>query len=97
VRTSLGRGREPRAHGMTCRVQRWCALATTCARWLSRKRQGRAQRRMGYAVYGYGVGDLVKVVNQVTDAEIDQLVAAYYDEYEAAPELLPGGRGCGAA
>jgi L-arabinose isomerase len=50
-----------------------------------------AQRRMGYAVYGYGVGDLVKVVNQVTDAEIDQLVAAYYDEYEVAPELLPGG------
>src|SRR5512143_1974280 len=50
-----------------------------------------AQRRMGYAVYGYGVGDLVKVVNQVSDAEIDQLLAAYYDEYEAAPELRPGG------
>jgi len=50
-----------------------------------------AQRRMGYAVYGYGVGDLVKVVNQVSDAEIDQLLAAYYDEYEVPPELRPGG------
>ena len=50
-----------------------------------------AQRRMGYAVYGYGVGDLVKVVQQVSDAEIDQLVGAYYDEYEVAPELRPGG------
>jgi L-arabinose isomerase len=50
-----------------------------------------AQRQMGYAVYGYGVGDLVKVVNEVPDAEIEQLLAAYYDEYEAAPELRPGG------
>ncbi len=50
-----------------------------------------AQRRMGYAVYGYGVGDLVKVVNQVTDAEIDQLISVYYNEYEVAPELRPGG------
>jgi L-arabinose isomerase len=50
-----------------------------------------AQRRMGYAVYGYGVGDLVKVVNQVSDAEVDQLLGAYYDEYEVAPELRPGG------
>ncbi len=50
-----------------------------------------AQRRLGYAVYGYGVGDLVKVVNQVSDAEIEQLLGAYYDEYEVAPELRPGG------
>ena len=50
-----------------------------------------AQRRMGYAVYGYGVGDLVKVVGQVSDAEIEQLIGAYYDEYEVAPELRPGG------
>ncbi len=50
-----------------------------------------AQRRMGYAVYGYGIGDLVKAVNQVSDAEVDQLIGAYYDEYEVAPELRPGG------
>src|SRR5512143_3979819 len=50
-----------------------------------------AQRRLGYAVYGYGVGDLVKVVDQVSDAEIEQLLGAYYDEYEVAPELRPSG------
>ena len=46
---------------------------------------------MGYAVYGYGVGDLVRVVNQVSTAEINQLLDAYYDQYEVPPELRPGG------
>jgi len=50
-----------------------------------------AQIRLGYDVYGYGVGDLVKSVNQVLDAEIDQLVQAYLDEYEVAPALMPDG------
>jgi len=49
-----------------------------------------AQRRLGYAVYGYGIGDLVKVVNQVTDAEIDQLIAEYNDQYDVAPALRRG-------
>ena len=31
-----------------------------------------AQRQFGYSVNGYGVGDLVAVVNEVTDAEIDR-------------------------
>src|SRR6266540_1034208 len=50
-----------------------------------------AQIQLGYDVYGYGVGDLVKVVNQVPDAEIDQLVQTYFDEYEVGPALKPGG------
>lgn len=50
-----------------------------------------AQMRFGYDVYGYGVGDLVKVVNETSDAEIDQLVQAYLDEYEVVPALKPGG------
>ena len=50
-----------------------------------------AQMRLGYAVYGYGVGDLVKMVNQASDAEVDQLVQAYLDEYEVVPSLKPGG------
>jgi L-arabinose isomerase len=50
-----------------------------------------AQIRLGYDVYGYGVGDLVEMVNQVPDAEIDQLVQAYFDEYEVGPALKPGG------
>lgn len=50
-----------------------------------------AQIRLGYDVYGYGVGDLVKSVNQVTDAEIDKLLQTYFDEYDAPPALKPNG------
>jgi L-arabinose isomerase len=50
-----------------------------------------AQLRLGYSVYGYGIGDLVKVVNQVSDAEIENLVQEYLDEYDVAPALRPGG------
>ena len=40
-----------------------------------------AQIRLGYSVNGYGVGDLVKSVSAVSDAEIDRLVAEYDDSY----------------
>src|SRR5215212_9028947 len=50
-----------------------------------------AQRRLGYSVNGYGVGDVVQVVNEVPDAEIDQLVAEYTDRYAVVPALRPGG------
>jgi len=51
-----------------------------------------AQIRLGYDVYGYGVGDLVHAVSQVTGAETDRLVEEYLDEYDAVPSLLPGGK-----
>jgi L-arabinose isomerase len=51
-----------------------------------------AQIQFGYGVYGYGVGDLVKKVNEVTDKEIDKMVQNYLDEYIVAPELKPGGK-----
>jgi len=50
-----------------------------------------AQIRLGYDVYGYGVGDLVKLVNQVADAEIDKLVQTYFDEYDVPPTLKSDG------
>ncbi|HET9920505.1 MAG TPA: L-arabinose isomerase [Ktedonobacteraceae bacterium] len=50
-----------------------------------------AQLRLGYDVSGYGVGDLVDAVNQVTDGEIDQLVKEYNEQYEVAPTLRRGG------
>jgi L-arabinose isomerase len=50
-----------------------------------------AQIRFGYAVNGYGVGDLVKFVDQVTHAEIDHLMAEYDQRYNVAKELQPGG------
>jgi L-arabinose isomerase len=50
-----------------------------------------AQIRLGYDVYGYGVGDLVKLVNQVADSEIDTLVQTYIDEYDIVPALKSNG------
>jgi L-arabinose isomerase len=50
-----------------------------------------AQLRFGYDVYGYGVGDLVKSVDEVSDSEIDQLVQCYLDEYDVPVALMPGG------
>lgn len=50
-----------------------------------------AQRRLGFAVNGYGVGDLVAHVDGASDAEVDRLIEAYLDEYDVAPELRPGG------
>jgi L-arabinose isomerase len=50
-----------------------------------------AQIQLGFDVYGYGVGDLVKAVNDATDAEIDQMMQAYLDEYDVAQMLRPGG------
>ena len=39
-----------------------------------------AQKQLGYAVYGYGVGDLVAVINEVNDADIDHLIEALTNE-----------------
>jgi L-arabinose isomerase len=50
-----------------------------------------AQIQLGYSVDGYGVGDLVKLVNTVSDAEIDRLVAEYDDTYAVAEEIRSGG------
>lgn len=50
-----------------------------------------AQIQLGYDVYGYGVGDLVKLVNETTDTEVDKLVQTYLDEYDVAAALKPGG------
>ncbi len=50
-----------------------------------------AQIQLGYSVSGYGVGDLVKVVNEASESEIQETVKAYLDEYEVSPALLPGG------
>jgi L-arabinose isomerase len=50
-----------------------------------------AQIRLGYTVNGYGVGDVVKFVTQVTDAEIDRLCGQYDAEYKMAAALRKGG------
>ncbi len=41
-----------------------------------------AQRQFGYAVNGYGVGDLVATISRASDAEVDRLVKEYSELYE---------------
>ncbi|WP_067934442.1 L-arabinose isomerase [Alicyclobacillus kakegawensis] len=41
-----------------------------------------AQIRFGWTVDGYGIGDLVDVINQVGGAEVDKLLGEYRDLYE---------------
>ncbi len=50
-----------------------------------------AQMKFGFAVNGYGVGDLVKVINKVSDKQIDKLVAEYEEVYKMAADLKKGG------
>jgi L-arabinose isomerase len=50
-----------------------------------------AQIQFGYAVNGYGVGDLVQLVRQVTDAEVNTLVGQYEAAYAVAADLRRGG------
>jgi L-arabinose isomerase len=50
-----------------------------------------AEIRFGYSVNGYGVGDLVKVINAVADSEITKLVAEYESRYTVVASLRKGG------
>jgi L-arabinose isomerase len=50
-----------------------------------------AQIRLGYSVNGYGIGDLVKFVNAISDKEIAELVSTYDESYQVAEPLRPKG------
>jgi L-arabinose isomerase len=50
-----------------------------------------AELQFGYSVNGYGIGDLVKSINDTSDAEITQLVKAYHEKYHIAAALQKGG------
>ncbi len=47
-----------------------------------------AQMKFGFSVNGYGVGDLVKFIDAVSGAEIDQLIGLYEDQYEISDAVL---------
>jgi len=51
-----------------------------------------AQIQFGWSVNGYGVGDLVEHVNNITDAEVNQLLDEYLETYEVAPEICEQSR-----
>jgi L-arabinose isomerase len=50
-----------------------------------------AQIRFGYSVNGYGMGDLVKVIGQVSSDRVDKTVAEYEEKYAMVDALKKGG------
>jgi len=50
-----------------------------------------AETRFGYAVDGFGVGDLVKEVDAVAEPSVNRLCAEYAEAYTVAPALRRGG------
>jgi L-arabinose isomerase len=49
-----------------------------------------AEMKFGYSVNTHGVGDLVKVIGEVSDASIDKLVKEYEEVYTLADALKKG-------
>jgi L-arabinose isomerase len=49
-----------------------------------------AEMQFGYSVNTHGVGDLVKVVNAISDSAVDTLVKEYEDRYSLADSLRKG-------
>ncbi|GGK61568.1 L-arabinose isomerase [Rufibacter glacialis] len=50
-----------------------------------------AELKFGFAVNTHGIGDLVQVINAVSEQAIDQLVQEYESQYTVAENLLEGG------
>ncbi|MCK3685451.1 L-arabinose isomerase [Maribellus sp. YY47] len=50
-----------------------------------------AQIKFGWQISAFGVGDLVKYIDNVTDAEVDELYKEYEALYEVADNCKPGG------
>jgi L-arabinose isomerase len=51
-----------------------------------------AEMKFGYSVNTHGVGDLVKVVNAISDSETDKLTAEYEEKYAVVADLRKGGK-----
>lgn len=54
-----------------------------------------AEIQFGYSVNGYGVGDLAKMIGEVSDVSIEQLVETYNDTYQLTAALRKGGEAHG--
>jgi L-arabinose isomerase len=46
-----------------------------------------AQMKMGYSVYGYGIGDLVAAVNSATDSQVNDLIEEYKASYNLTRDV----------
>ncbi len=50
-----------------------------------------AEMKFGFSVNTHAVGDLVQVINQISDAEIEKLMQEYEDTYTLMPSLTKNG------
>lgn len=50
-----------------------------------------AEIQFGYSVNGYGIGDLVRLVDEVPDSDVQALCDLYTETYRLAPALVSGG------
>lgn len=50
-----------------------------------------AEMKFGFSVNTHAVGDLVQVINQISDAEIGKLIQEYEDTYDLMASLSKGG------
>jgi L-arabinose isomerase len=51
-----------------------------------------AQMCFGYSVNGYGLGDVARHLQEISDAAVDDLCGQYADQYALAPTLVHGGQ-----
>ncbi|WP_425476359.1 L-arabinose isomerase [Paraflavitalea speifideaquila] len=50
-----------------------------------------AEYKFGFSVNTHGIGDLVQVINEISDGTVDKLVQEYNDKYKVADVLKKGG------
>lgn len=50
-----------------------------------------AELKFGYSVNTYGIGDLVAVINEVSEEQVNEILATYEHEYELGDSLKAGG------
>ncbi|MCJ8167004.1 L-arabinose isomerase [Pontibacter sp. E15-1] len=50
-----------------------------------------AELKFGFSVNTYGIGDLVNIINQISDREVDQLTNEYEERYAVVEALRKGG------
>ncbi|SEM41332.1 L-arabinose isomerase [bacterium A37T11] len=50
-----------------------------------------AEMAFGFSVNTYAVGDLVKVIESITEDQVDSLIQTYEESYELATNIRPGG------
>jgi L-arabinose isomerase len=51
-----------------------------------------AEMKFGYSVNTHGIGDLVKVINEVSDGDVDKLTQEYFDSYNVVDGLKKEGK-----